>query len=322
MHERALAGAGHAGHDAEHAERDVDVDVLQVVRVRAADLERAGRRPDRVLERRPVVEVTAGEGVGRLQPLDRPLEADRAAAGARPGAEVDDVVGDHDRLRLVLDDEHGVALVAQLEEQVVHPLDVVRVQADRRLVEDVGDVGQRGPDVPDHLGALRLSPGQRARRAVEREVAEADLDERVEEVQQVGDQRRHALVVDAAQPLGRVGDLHGAHVGDAEAVDLRGARRLVEPGAVADRTGLEDRGPLDERLDVGLQRVDVLAEHRLADLRDQPVVGDVDALGLDLRRLLVEQVVALLLGVVLDRLPRVEEAGLDELVATIQPSAV
>ena len=31
----------------EHAERDVDVDVAQVVRSRATDLERAGRRPDR-----------------------------------------------------------------------------------------------------------------------------------------------------------------------------------------------------------------------------------------------------------------------------------
>ena len=182
-----------------------------------------------------MVEVTAGEGVGRLQPRYGPLEADGATVGARPGSEVDDVVGDHDRLRLVLDDEHGVALVAQLEEQVVHPRDVVRVKPDRRLVEDVGDVGQRGPDVADHLGALRLAPRQRARRAVEREIAEADLDERVEEVEQVGDQRRHAFVVDAAQPLGRVGDLHGADVGDAEAVDLRGTGRLVEPGAVADR---------------------------------------------------------------------------------------
>ena len=32
--QRALAGAGHAGDDDEHAERDVDVDVAQVVRRR------------------------------------------------------------------------------------------------------------------------------------------------------------------------------------------------------------------------------------------------------------------------------------------------
>ncbi len=53
---------------------------------------------------------------------------------------------------------YRVALVPQLQQQVVHPLDVVRVQADRGLVEDVGDVGQRRSEVADHLGALGLSP--------------------------------------------------------------------------------------------------------------------------------------------------------------------
>ena len=132
----------------------------------------------------PVVEMAAGDGVAPPQPVDGALEADGAALGAGAGAEVDDVVGDGDRLRLVLDDEDGVALVAQLQQQLVHPLDVVRVQADRRLVEDVGDVGERRPEVADHLGALGLASGQRARRPVEREVAQPDLGERVEQVLQ------------------------------------------------------------------------------------------------------------------------------------------
>ncbi len=41
-----LPGAGDAGDDHQHAERDVDVDVLQVVGVGAADLQHARRRPD------------------------------------------------------------------------------------------------------------------------------------------------------------------------------------------------------------------------------------------------------------------------------------
>ena len=83
-----------------------------------------------------------------------PSKTDLAAAAAGAGAEVDDVVGDRDRVRVVLHDEHRVALVAQLEQQVVHPLDVMRVQADGGLVEDVGDVGERGAEVADHPGAL------------------------------------------------------------------------------------------------------------------------------------------------------------------------
>ena len=135
---------GHAGHHHQHAERDVDIDVLQIVGVGAAHLERADRRPHRRLQGGPVVEVAAGDGVAGAQPLDGALEHHLAAGSAGAGAEIDDVVGDRDRLRLVLHDQHGVALVPQLQQQVVHPLNVVRVQARGGLVEHVGDVGERG----------------------------------------------------------------------------------------------------------------------------------------------------------------------------------
>ena len=137
--------------------------------------------------------MTPGERAAGPQPVDGALEDHLAAGGAGAGAEIDDVVGDRDHFRLVLDHEHGVALVAQPQEQVVHPLDVVRVQPDRRLVEDVGHVGERRPEVTDHLGALRLTARERAGRPVETEVAEPDLHERIERVpqrrQQRGDRR-------------------------------------------------------------------------------------------------------------------------------------
>ena len=135
---------------------------LQVVRAGAAHLQHARRLAHRRLERGAVAQVTPGERAARAQPVDAALEDDLAAGGARARAEVDDVIGDRDRLRLVLDDEHGVALVAQPQQQLVHPLDVVRVQPDRRLVEDVGHVGERRAEVADHLGALRLTARERA----------------------------------------------------------------------------------------------------------------------------------------------------------------
>ena len=81
------------------------------------------------LEGGPVVKMAAGDGAAGPQPLDGALEDHLAARGAGAGAEVDDVVGDRDRLRLVLHDEHRVALVPQPQQQVVHPLDVMGVQA-------------------------------------------------------------------------------------------------------------------------------------------------------------------------------------------------
>ena len=188
--QRALARAGHPGDHGQHAERDVDVDVLQVVEAGAAHLQRTRRRPHRRLQRGPVVQVPPGHGAAGPQPLDGALEHHMAARRSGAGTEVDDVVGDRDRLRLVLHDQHRVALVAQLQQQVVHPLDVVRVQPDRRLVEDVGHVGERRAEVADHLGALRLAARQRARRPVEREVAQADLRRTSPASAERGEQRR------------------------------------------------------------------------------------------------------------------------------------
>src|SRR3546814_20669514 len=70
---------------------------------------------------------------------------------------------------------------------------------------------------------------------------------------------------------------------------------------------LVDEGPY-----VGLHRVLVLRQERLLDLGDQTRVGEVDALDLELGRLLVEQVVQLLLRELADRLVGVEEAAAPE----------
>ena len=105
-------GAGDAGEHAQHPEREVDVDVLQVVRRRLADLEGAVRRPGRLLERDPVIEVPTRDRLALAEPLEGALENHLAARRTGAGTEVDAMVGYRDRLGLVLDDEHRVALVA------------------------------------------------------------------------------------------------------------------------------------------------------------------------------------------------------------------
>ena len=137
------------------------------MRLRAADLQLAVECPHRLLEGSPVVEMPARDGAAGSQPLDGALEANCSACRTGAGAEVDDVVSDRNRLRLVLHDEHRVAFVPQLQQEVVHPLDVMGVQADRGFVEDVSHVGERRAEVADHLGALCLTTGQGARRPVQ-----------------------------------------------------------------------------------------------------------------------------------------------------------
>ena len=84
-------------------------------------------------------------------------------AGAR--AHVDQVVGGVHGLLVVLDDEHGVAEVAQALERADELRVVALVQADRRLVEDVEHADERRADLvasrirwaspPDSVAAAR-----------------------------------------------------------------------------------------------------------------------------------------------------------------------
>ena len=72
--QRALARPGHAGEHHQHAERDVDIDVLEVVGAGAAHLEPARWRPHRRLHRRAVVQVSPGQrgaGPQRLRAFPR-----------------------------------------------------------------------------------------------------------------------------------------------------------------------------------------------------------------------------------------------------------
>src|SRR5918998_4429199 len=85
----------------------------------------------------------------------------------------------------------------------------------------------------DHLGTLRLAARERSRRAVEAEVAEPDLCERVEGLPQAAQKRGDGRLVETADPIGEVADLHRAGVGDVDAPDPRGAGGLIEPAAAA-----------------------------------------------------------------------------------------
>ncbi len=218
------------------------------------------------------------------------------------------MVGDLDRLRLVLDHQHGVPFVAQLEQQAVHSRDVVRMEPDGRLVEDIGDVGERGAEVADHLSSLGLAAREGASGPFEREVPQADLDEGIERIAETGQQWCDRWFIETAHPLGQVTDLQAAGVGNADPANRRGPGVFGQPRAVALRTdGGGDRA-LDKRPDVRLNGVDVLGQHGLLDPGDDALVGDVDPVDLDLRRLLVQQGVEFACREVLDRLVWIEEA--------------
>ena len=103
------------------------------------------------------------------------LEDHVPAVLARARTEVDDVVGRANRLLVVLDDDDGVAEIAQARERRQQLAVVALMQADRRLVEHVQHAGEVRADLRGEPDALPFAAGQRRGAAIEREVADADV---------------------------------------------------------------------------------------------------------------------------------------------------
>ena len=164
-----LARARHAGDADERPQGDFHVEVLEVVVSRSADDEAMA------------VAAAAGGGdgdpprAGKVLPGDAlRLGDDRRGgsgghdpppANARPGAEIDDVVGRPHRVLVVLDHDHGVPLVAEPKERIEQLLVVALVQSDRRLVEDVEDADQAAADLSGEADALHFAAGKRRARS-------------------------------------------------------------------------------------------------------------------------------------------------------------
>ena len=144
--ERAFAAAADAGDDGHDAEGNADGDVLQVVLAGAGDGEPlAGERArlGALQHGGGAGEIAAGERFGAGHDLrGRALGDDVAAEAACAGAEVEDVVGVADGVFIVLDDEDGVAEVAQSLERLNEAVVVALMEADGGLVEHVENAAE------------------------------------------------------------------------------------------------------------------------------------------------------------------------------------
>ena len=161
-----------------------------------------------------------------------------AAVLARTRADVDGPVGGPDRVLVVLDDDQGVAEVAQPDQGLDQPAVVPLVQADARLVQHVQHPDQAGADLGGEPDPLRLAAGQAAGRPAQREVVQADVEQ---EPQPLVDLLEHPLgdlalavgELQSAEEAGGAVDRHVRDLGDVPAADGDRQRGRLEPGAVA-----------------------------------------------------------------------------------------
>ena len=253
--ERRLARPGDARDADELPDRELDVDVLQVVLARADHAEgapvvlAARRHRDAALAREelPRDGAAVADHVTR-----RPLGDDLSPVLARPRPHVDEPVGRPHHLLVVLDDEHGVAEVAESLERPDQPPVVALVEPDRGLVEDVEHADELRPDLRREPEPLRLAAGERPCRAVEVEVADPDV---VEERQPLAD-----LLQDAPpdQHLGRTSDRARRRSRSAAVTDSWENAWIDLPPIVTARTSGLSRAPLQ----TGQGRIDMYSSMR------------------------------------------------------------
>ena len=183
----ALAGARHPGDQNEASQRQVHVEVDQVVLAGAADAEPAPvARPPSLRDRhlRLSTQVRRGKRALRLLDLvERPFRHHFATVLASPRPQVDDPVRLAHRFLVVFDQQDGVAEVAHSLERLEQLGVVSLVQADRGFVQHIEHTLQLAADLGGQPDALAFSSGERPRCSVQVEVTETDI---LEERQPIG----------------------------------------------------------------------------------------------------------------------------------------
>ena len=226
------------------------------------------------------------------------------------GAHVDEPVGRAHHLLVVLDDEHGVAEIAQAlecpDQLVVVPL----VKTDRRLVQDVEHAHELGADLRRQPQPLCFPSRQRRRGAVELQVTDADVVEKHQAFADLlHDARADELLglreLELVEEFERTGDRHLRELVNVSVADRDGEHLRLQAGAVADRAWPEGHVLLDAlalRGGVGLAvapleaRDDALEGEHVGAAAVHPVaIADVHALAVGA----VEEQILFLFGQVL-----------------------
>ena len=95
------------------------------------------------------------------QVVDRPLRDDFAPLDAGPWPKVDQVVGRAHGVFIVFDDDNRVAQLSEPAQRRQQSIVVTRVQADRRLIENVEHSHEPGANLAGETNPLRFAPRKR-----------------------------------------------------------------------------------------------------------------------------------------------------------------
>ena len=187
----------------------------------------------------------------------RAIGDDLAALGAaRARTKLDHPIGGANERRIVLDDEHDVPTLPELTHDPREWLDVGRVQAHRRLVEDEERVVERRPECGRQRHSLGFTARKRARLSVERQIPETDALQIPQTAREFP--ARHVALPglrrESVELRARLADLERAPRGDVDAARVIRERVRAEPFSAAFHAWIERAVAREEHADVHLVR--------------------------------------------------------------------
>ena len=180
-----------------------------------------------------LAQVAARGGFGRGGQVGHAALGDEAAAAhARAGADVDQVLGAADGVFVVLHHDQRVAFGRELVQRVQQDVVVARMQADGGFVEHVAHALQVAAQLGGQADALGFAAAERGRAPVQREVAQADLLQKFKAAADFGQQiarnfRFAPLQAQRGKPLAQLADAHAGQFGDGDAVVASGAFKAL-----------------------------------------------------------------------------------------------
>ncbi len=139
-----------------------------------------------------------------------------ATPHAGTGAEIDDGVGLAHRFFIMLDDDHRVSLIPQLQQRIEQHAIVSRMETDRRFIEDVEDADETAADLSCQPNALRLAATERGGRPIESQIPQTAIEQEPQPTANLlegfgSDQRFGLRHLDRLKESSRLTDRQRAH---------------------------------------------------------------------------------------------------------------
>ena len=219
----------------------MDLVSLQVKRTAPVDIRAPIRLPRCTLNPTQPSHVRADAGSWGMGGLDDgPLEDDATTVRSRSGSDLDQVIRGCKDTCVVVDNDSGIPVGEEFPDNRQDAVDVGGVQADGRLIQHVEDPGRPVAYGTGELHALALAVGQRRRRAVERQVGQAELHEAIHRLGHLldNDAGHGSYLIrneagDALDPLAQLREREARGLAQVDALDQRGAYTFPQARAVA-----------------------------------------------------------------------------------------